>query len=83
MTEVLAGLTIPTLVMSGDADGTVALESTLQGYLSLPIEHRHLHIFHGISHFPNAQVPDDVAHLLHSFVGAQVPELKNASIQAS
>jgi len=83
MTEVLAGLTIPTLVMSGDADRTVALESTLRGYLSLPIEHRHLHIFHGISHFPNAQVPEEVARVLHSFVDALVPELKNTSMRAS
>jgi pimeloyl-ACP methyl ester carboxylesterase len=82
MTGFLAALEIPTLVIGGDADGTVPIETTLQGYLSLPIQHRHLHIFHGVSHFPNAHVPDELAHVLVSFVAKQVPELKTAGSPA-
>ncbi|MFH1560003.1 MAG: alpha/beta hydrolase [Chloroflexota bacterium] len=77
MTAVLATLTVPTLVMSGDADGTVPLEATLRSFLSLPLEHRHLHGFHGVSHFPNAHVPDQVADVLHLFIDAHVPILES------
>lgn len=75
MTKVLSTLSIPTLVIGGDADATVPIESTLRGYLSLPVDNRHLHIFHGVGHFPNAQIPEELSRVIHSFVDEQFPDL--------
>lgn len=71
--DFLGSLPLPTLVLTGDADATVAPEATLRGYLALSEEHRHLHVFLGVSHFPNAQIPDRLAGVLTRFVRAEVP----------
>ncbi|MEZ4503716.1 MAG: alpha/beta hydrolase [Dehalococcoidia bacterium] len=73
LTPVLAALEVPTLVIAGDADGTVPIEATVRGFLALPDGRRHLHVFHGVSHFPNAQVPDRVAGVFTRFMQAHVP----------
>ncbi len=73
MTQTLATMSVPTLVTAGDADGTVPIEATVQGYLKLPEEHRNLHIFYGISHFPNAQVPADLMAVMGNFIRNSVP----------
>ena len=69
----LGSLRLPTLVLAGDADATVAPEATLRGYLSLPEEHRHLHVFLGVNHFPNSEIPDRLAGVLTRFVRTEVP----------
>lgn len=68
MSEVLASMGVPTMVASGDADDVVPLEATLRCYLKLPEERRHLAVFHGVGHYPNAQVPEQVAASLARFV---------------
>ena len=40
----------------------------LADYLALPDESRHLHIFHGIGHSPNVEIPQRFAGLLTRFV---------------
>ncbi len=73
MKPVLESMGNPTLVMSGDADDVVPLESTLKCFFKLPEDRRHLHVFHGVGHYPNGQVPTQMASVLQKFVTASVP----------
>ena len=59
---------IPTLIVSGDSDSVVPLKLTLQMYPELPREKRHLHVFHGIDHYPNAEVPDEISRVYMEFL---------------
>ncbi|MCK9486997.1 MAG: alpha/beta hydrolase [Dehalococcoidia bacterium] len=59
---------VHTLVVCGDADDVVAPEVAVRGYLELDATRRHLHVFHGVGHFPNAQAPDRLAGVLARFV---------------
>jgi pimeloyl-ACP methyl ester carboxylesterase len=68
--EVGATLDLPTLVMLGDADDVVPPEEPLRYYLGLPEAVRHLHVLHGVGHYPNAQAPEQVARMLRRFVRA-------------
>lgn len=70
--EVARTMNVPTLVICGDADDVVHPQYPIQYYLSLPYEVRHLHVFHGVGHYPNAQIPDRLAGVLSRFVGEQV-----------
>lgn len=70
---VVASMPVPTLVVSGDDDRVVPLWATLRCYEALPEERRYLHVFHGVSHFPNAHVPDRLADLFQRFMEQQVP----------
>lgn len=56
-----------TLVILGDADDVVPPETAVRGYLELAPERRSLHVFHGVGHFPNAQVPEPLAGVLTRF----------------
>jgi len=73
MTPTLATMSVPTPIMAGAADGTVPIEATVQGYLKLPDEQRNLHIFYGLSHFPNAQVLAEVTAVMGDFIRYSVP----------
>ena len=59
-----------TLVILGDADDVVPPETAVRGYLELAPERRSLHVFHGVGHFPNAQVPQPLAGVLTRFFEA-------------
>lgn len=59
---------IPTLIMSGDRDSVVPLESTLAFYPKFKSSVRHCHVFHGIDHYPNAEIPDKVARVYSRFL---------------
>ncbi|MDA1003299.1 MAG: alpha/beta hydrolase [Chloroflexi bacterium] len=69
---VLRGITMPTLVVFGDADHTVPPESSVRCYLELPADVRHLHIFHGVDHSPNSVIPDRLVGVMRRFVAATV-----------
>ena len=69
---VSASLDIPTLVLLGDADDVVPLSEPLRYFLEIPEAVRHLAVFHGVGHYPNAQVPKAVAKTLRRFIHAQV-----------
>lgn len=64
---VLAAMRTPTLVLFGDADRTVPPGDSARGYLQLPVEVRHLHVFHDVDHSPNSVVPGAVAGVLARF----------------
>ena len=59
---------IPTLVVGSDRDTTVGVDNIIADYFALPEDLRHLHIFHGIGHSPNVEVPRRFAGLLTRFV---------------
>ena len=69
MTEVLGNLAIPVLVVSGDDDRVVPLGATLPIYDKLPEGMRFMHVFHGVGHFPNGQIPDKLTDLFMRFSG--------------
>ena len=61
-------ISVPTLVVGGDLDTTVGVDNILADYLALPENYRHLHIYHGIGHSPNVEIPQRLAGLLTRFV---------------
>ena len=56
-------------MVGGDRDTTVGVDNILADYLALPEASRSLHIFHGIGHSPNVEIPDRLAALPTRFVG--------------
>ncbi len=70
--DVAEQLSVPTLVIGGDADDIVHPQYPLQYYLSLPEDIRHLHVFHGIGHFPNGQIPKRLAGVFVRFLRESV-----------
>ena len=60
------------VVVLGDADDVIAPAQPLQYYLSLPSEIRHLHVFHGIGHYPPAHVPERLAGVFKRFIEEHV-----------
>ena len=63
----LGELKVPTMVVGGDRDTTVGVDNIVAEYLALPEDSRHLHVFHGIGHSPNVEVPGRLAGLLIRF----------------
>ena len=63
----LVEIKVPTMVIGGDLDTTVGVDNIVAEYLALPEEDRHLHVFHGIGHSPNVEVPAWLAGLLTRF----------------
>lgn len=74
----LGELGIPTMVVGGDRDTTVGVHNIVADYLALSEDVRHLHVFHGIGHSPNVEVPGRLAELLTRFV----EEVSEARAQA-
>ena len=66
--ERLKEIRVPTLVVGSDLDTTVGVHNILADFLALPEDSRHLHIFHGIGHSPNVEIPQRLAGLLTRFV---------------
>ncbi len=66
--ERLGEIDVPTLVVGGDRDYTVGMDNIVAEYFALPEENRHLHVFHGIGHSPNVEVPARFAGLLGRFI---------------
>ena len=63
---------VETLVVLGDADDVVAPDVAVRGYLEFTSGRRFLHVFHGAGHFPNAQVPDQLAGVIRRFMDRDV-----------
>ena len=55
-------------MVGGDRDVTIGVDQILLDYLALPEVYRYLHIYHGIGHSPNVEVPASFASLLTRFV---------------
>jgi pimeloyl-ACP methyl ester carboxylesterase len=80
--EQLSQLAIPVLVIGGDQDTTVGVENILADYLALPADRRFLHIYHGVGHSPNVEVPQELATLLRDFVDRVVATATQEAISA-
>ncbi len=65
--ERVGEIKVPTMVVGGDRDDTVGVDNIVAEYLELPEASRHLHMFHGIGHSPNVEVPKRLAGLLTRF----------------
>ena len=58
---------VPTLVIGSDQDTTVNVDNILAEFQALSNGQRHLHIYHGIGHSPNVEVPCSVAKIIEQF----------------
>ena len=58
---------VPTLVIGSDQDTTVNVDNILAEFQALSNGQRHLHIYHGIGHSPNVEVPCSVASIIQEF----------------
>ena len=74
----LGEIAVPTMVVGGDCDDTVGVDNIVAEYLALPPANRHLHVFHGIGHSPNVEVPGRLAGLLTRFAGEVSPRKAQA-----
>lgn len=72
MTPFLGECDLPTLIVSGDNDSVVPLAATLRMYPKLKPECRHLHVMHGVDHYPNAEVPAEVARVYIQFLRSRL-----------
>jgi pimeloyl-ACP methyl ester carboxylesterase len=70
-------LPMPVLLAGGDADALVPLQSMLATWAKYP-EGSGLHIWHGIGHSPNVDIPGDVASLLQRFIEHTIPSRRAA-----
>ena len=71
--ERLKDLRIPVLIMGGDQDAVVGVDSILAEYLALPPDRRFLHVFHRIGHNPNMDSPTALASVVAEFVAETIP----------
>ena len=76
----LGEIKVPTMVVGGDRDTTVGVDNMVAEYLALPEENRHLHVFHGIGHSPNVEVPGRLAGSLTRFAGEVSRETAAAAV---
>lgn len=65
-------LTMPVLLMAGDQDQTVPLPRILGTYAKLP-PGSGLHVWHGVGHSPNVEIPSRFVGVLRRFVEKTVP----------
>jgi branched-chain amino acid transport system permease protein len=65
-------LPMPVLLMAGDNDQTVPLPRILETYAKLP-PGSGLHVWHGVGHSPNVEIPDRFTGVLRRFVEKTVP----------
>jgi pimeloyl-ACP methyl ester carboxylesterase len=70
--EIAPTLEIPVLVVFGDSDDVLPPPVPLAYYAELPEQARSLHVFYGIGHYPNAQVPDRLAGTLRRWLADRV-----------
>ena len=70
--EQVARLPIPVLFTCGDADQTIPIEQLLRTWAKYP-KGTGLHVWHGVGHSPNLEVPDQLAALFQSFVERATP----------
>ncbi len=68
----LRALGVPSLLVGGDADELISVESMLGTWGKLPAG-AGLHFWHGVGHSPNMQCPQALADVLRQFVEVTIP----------
>ncbi len=64
----LRHLRMPVLVVGGDQDATIGIETILTDFFALPERYRSLHVFHGVGHSPNIGAAPAFAEVLKGFI---------------
>jgi pimeloyl-ACP methyl ester carboxylesterase len=72
-------LPMPVLPACGDADREIALGRMLATWAKYP-PGTGLHVWHGVGHSPNVEVPDRLAGLLRRFIEETIPSRRGAAI---
>lgn len=72
--ERVRALNLPILMMGGDADRLIPLRRMLATFAKLP-ERSRLHIWHGVDHSPNVEVPEEATAVLRRFIEKTVPAM--------
>jgi pimeloyl-ACP methyl ester carboxylesterase len=70
--EMAPNLEIPVLVVFGDSDDVLPPPVPLAYCDELPEAVRSLHVFYGVGHYPNAQVPDRLVGVLRRWLADRV-----------
>lgn len=70
--EAVSRLPMPVLLIAGDADAVVPLTDMLDTYRSLP-PGSGLHVWHGVGHSPNLEVPNRLVGVLCRFIETTIP----------
>lgn len=68
----LHALTLPSLLIGGDADELISVPGMLGTWAKLP-PGAGLHFWHGIGHSPNMQCPAELAAVLRHFIEVTIP----------
>jgi len=76
--ERVKALPMPVLVCGGDADTTIPVAAMLATWAKYP-PGTGLHFWHGASHSPNLDCPDEVAALLRRFIEKTIPARAKAA----
>lgn len=71
----LRALTVPSLLIAGDADELIPISAMIGTWGKLPAG-AGLHVWHGIGHSPNLQCPTELAAVLRHFVEQTIPGAK-------
>jgi pimeloyl-ACP methyl ester carboxylesterase len=80
--ERVARLPMPVLLACGDADQTIPIARLVQTWAKYP-PGTGLHVWHGVGHSPNVEIPDECARLLRQFVEETVPARRQATAAAT
>lgn len=70
--ERVRALPMPVLLAAGDRDKVIPLDNMLASWAMYP-KGTGLHVWHGVGHSPNLDIPDALAALIRTFVEKTVP----------
>ncbi len=70
--ERVGALKLPILMLGGDADQLIPLHRMLETFAKLP-KGSALHVWHGIGHSPNVEIPEQTAAVIRQFIEQTVP----------
>jgi pimeloyl-ACP methyl ester carboxylesterase len=68
----VARLTVPVLMLAGDNDQVVQLPRLIDTFQKLP-PGSSLHVWHGVGHSPNVEVPERLTRVVRRFIEKTVP----------
>jgi branched-chain amino acid transport system permease protein len=76
--ERVKGLTMPILMVAGDADALIPISAMLTTWAKYPAG-TGLHVWHGVGHSPNLDCPQALAAVLRRFIEETIPAHSRAS----
>lgn len=74
-------LPFPVLLAAGDADALIPISAMLATWAKYP-KGTGLHVWHGVGHSPNVDIPDELAALLRHFIEQTIPARPGATAAA-